>query len=58
MAKFRVGPYRSLVEDRGYVIQKKCWWGWKIYYAYYNADAARYKARQLENKGHTVDWYI
>lgn len=58
MAEFRVGPYSSLVMDMGYVIQKKRWWGWKTYYTYVNESAARVKARQLENKGHEVHWYI
>ena len=58
MSEFRVGPYASLVEDMGYVIQKKRWWGWKTYYRYWDKEDARYKAKELENKGHEVHWYI
>ncbi len=60
MARFRVGPYQSLVMDLGYVIQKKVWWGWKNWrhYSDFNEDGAIEDAKKLEDKGHTVEWYL
>lgn len=58
MSKFRVGPYRSLVLDMGYVIQKKKWWGWSNWRQYDYKEDAVTDAKILKRKGHTVLWYL
>lgn len=58
MARFRVGPYQSLVIDYGYVIQEKKWWGWSNWCHYYHAETAIEDAKELQRKGHQVDFYI
>lgn len=58
MKRFRVGPYASLIEDMGYVIQEKVWWGWKNFCHYASSEAALADARKLEKRGYWVDYYI
>lgn len=56
--RYRVGKYRSLVEDLGYVVQRKAWWGWKTIARYWSGVAAKEHGRALASKGHEVKFYI
>lgn len=58
MIRFRVGCYASLVEDMGYVIQEKKWWGWKNWNHYCTREGALADAKKLEKRGYWVDYYI
>lgn len=55
---YRVGSYQSLVEDFGYVVQRKTWYGWKTVAVYYNSSDAIEYGRELQDKGHEVKFYI
>ena len=58
MSKFRIGSYQTLVEDMGYVIQKKKWYGWANWGRYDYEEDAVADAKDLEKQGHTVLWYL
>ena len=58
MAKFRVGVLESLVFEDTYVIQKKHWYGWTTYRQFYYRSNAITCAKELEEKGHIVEWYL
>lgn len=49
--RYRVGKYRSLVEDLGYVVQRKAWWGWKTIARYWFSDTAKMHGRMLAAEG-------
>ena len=56
--RYRVGEYASLVEDFGYVVQRKVWYGWKTIAAYWDKDDAISHGRRLRKNGHEVAFYI
>lgn len=56
--RYRVGEYRSLVEDFGYVVQRKVWYGWKTIAAYWDSEDAISHGKSLKLKGHKVEFYI
>jgi hypothetical protein len=58
MARFRIGVLTSLVMDDEYVIHKKHWWGWSNWRIYAYLSDAIDEARELEHKGHTVEWNV
>ena len=58
MARFRVGVLLSLVFDDYYVIQKKHWYGWTTERQFdYKSNAITY-AKELEARGHIVEWHL
>lgn len=58
MSKFRVGVLESLVFEDTYVIQKKKWYGLDNWCTYDYKSTAIHDARELERKGHVVEWYL
>lgn len=55
---YRVGEYQSLVEDYGYVVQRKVWYGWKNIAIYLDAEDAISHGKRLKANGHKVTFYI
>lgn len=56
--RYRVGEYASLVEDMGYVVQRKVWYGWKTIAAYWHRKDALAHADRLRAKGFQVEFHI
>lgn len=56
--RYRVGEYASLVEDMGYVVQRKVWYGWKTIAAYWSRREAVAHADRLRKKGFKVEYYV